>query len=714
MARYVLTLAMLTHSVQLMAAADAFHFENQISPLLARYNCNSSGCHGKAEGQGGFKLSVFGFDPVADYASIVKEARGRRVMASAAEESLFLRKATGRTPHGGGTRIKGESNDYRTLRDWIAAGMPVGDPNAPRVSAIRVEPPEKVMANRATLPVRAFAQFTDGRETEVTEHAKYQTNHETLAAVSVEGVITTGDAPGEVAVMASYLGNVAVCRVMIPQVGKNAGRQLPQFNFIDEWVDRKLAKLNIVASEVCDDATFFRRVHLDLVGLLPKPDEVRAFLSDTAKDKRAKAIDRLIQRPEFADLMALRWADLLRVNRQVLGPERAYAYFRWVRESFAKNKPFDEFARELVTAEGPVSETPPANFFKVAIKPGDAASTLSQVFLGIRIACAECHHHPSDRWTQADYAGMLAFFAPVTSRGSKDADAILSVGDPVTRHPRSGSPVYAHALGVEEPTVNPAGDRRVVLASWMTEPSNPYFARNFANRIWANLLGRGIVEPVDDVRATNPPSNPDLLDALAKFAAQKKYDTRELVRLICNSRAYQSSSVPNASNEKDEQNFSRVAFRRPSAEVLLDMIGQATGVGDRFAGLPPGTRAVQVWDSETKQPFLKLFGRPSRTSACECERNAEPSTAQVLNLMNSPDLQWKLSHVSGNVAKWQGSGHDAEKICEEIYLTVFSRRPTKAERENAVQHLKARSDRRAAIEDLTWALLNSLEFSFNH
>lgn len=710
MIRLLATLLALGSSAPFVAAAEPFHFENRIAPLLARYNCNSSGCHGKAEGQGGFKLSVFGFDPAADYSSIVKEARGRRMMVSAADESLFLRKATGRSPHGGGTRLKFDSRDYRTLRDWIAAGAPVGDPNAPRVESIRVEPSEIVMGLRGSQSLKVFAKSTDGRESDVTDHAKFQTNNETLASVSAEGMIATNDVPGEVAVMAAYRGNVAVCRVLVPRPGAKTAHSLPQFNFIDGCVDRKLAKLNIAPSDVCDDATFFRRVHIDLIGMLPTPDEVRAFLGDTAKDKRAKAIDRLLERPEFADLMALHWADLLRVNRQVLGHKRAYSYYRWIRESFAKNKPFDEFARELVAAEGPVSDAPAGNFFKVVTKPGEAASALSQVFLGVRIACAECHHHPTDRWTQGDYAGMLAFFAPVGARG----ESIIAASDPITKHPRSGETVFAHALGTDEPKANPTGDRRLVLASWMTDPSNPFFARNFANRIWAQLMGRGIVEPVDDVRATNPPSNPELLDALAKFAIEKKYDTREMVRVICNSRVYQTSSAPNASNEKDEQNFSRAAFRRPGAEVLLDMIGQATGVPDRFAGLPAGTRAVQVWDSETKQPFLKLFGRPMRISACECERNVEPSTAQVLNLLNSPELHRRLAHPSGTVAKWNHTIGDDGKMADEFYLAYLGRMPKPTERVKVVEFLKSKPDRQSAAEDLAWALMNTLEFSFNH
>ncbi len=692
------------------AAAEPLHFENDIAPLLSRHNCNSSGCHGKAEGQGGFKLSVFGFDPAADYASLVKEGRGRRVLATAADESLLLRKATGRAPHGGGTRLKVDGKDYRTLRDWIAAGTPVGDPNAPRVVGIRVEPVELVMTPRDTRSMKVIAKRSDGRESDVTDHAKFQTNHDAVATATADGRIETHDVPGEAAAMASYRGHVAVCNVLVPRPGPKVGHAAPRFNAIDEHVDRKLAKLNVAPSDVCDDATFFRRVHLDLIGLLPDPDATRSFLDDADTDKRAKAVDALLARPDFADLMALRWADLLRVDRRALGHQRAYAYHRWIRDSFLQNKPFDEFARELVSAEGPLADIPAANFYKVVTKPGEAASAVSQVFLGVRIACAECHHHPTDRWTQADYAGMLAFFAPVAVR----SDAIVAAGDPIAKHPRTGEPVFAHALGTIMPSANPPGDRRAVLASWMTDPVNPYFARNFANRIWAILFGRGIVDPVDDVRATNPPSHPELLDLLAKHAVETKYDTRAMVRFLCASRAYQSSSKPNASNEKDERNFSRALLRRPSAEVLLDMIGQATGVPDRFAGLPAGTRAVQVWDSETKQPFLRLFARPMRATACECERNVEPSSTQVLHLLNSPDFQRRLSHPDGVVAKLLRAEVEDAKLTERLFLAYFSRRPTAEETTKVVEFFRSKSERRKAAEDLAWVMLNALEFTFNH
>ena len=697
-------------------AADTLHFENDILPILGRYGCNSSGCHGKAEGQGGFKLSVFASDPDADFAALTKEARGRRVFPAKPEESLLLRKATGRTAHGGGTKLVHGSEDYRTLRDWVAAGTPIGSADAPHVVSLRVAPTDRVMAAHAEQPLRVVAKYSDGAEKDVTRHARFQTNNEAVAVVTPEGVVKALDVPGEVAVMAAYLGEVTTFRAIVPRPTPLAALPpLPQFNVIDELVDAKLTKLNVAASPVCDDAEFLRRVYLDLTGTLPTAAAARTFLADSSPGKRAKLVDELLAKPEFADLWAMRWADLLRIDRQALGHQRAYAYYKWVRDGVAANKPFDQFARELVTAEGPLAEVGAANFYKVVTKPGEMASTVSQVFLGVRIACAECHHHPFDRWKQSDYQGMLAFFAPVKAQGGRDSEAVFAGGDPVTKHPRTGKPVFAHALGVAMPEADPKGDRRAVLAGWMTAPDNPFFARNLANRTWAFLLGRGLVEPVDDVRATNPPSNPELLDALAKFTIENGYDVKQLIRLTTASRVYQTSSQPNLTNEKDEQNFSRALLKRPEAEVLLDVIVQATGVPEKFTGSPGVARAVQLWDSKARSDFLKLFGRPNRVTACECERTREPSVAQVLNLLNSPEIQAKLSHEAGTVARLVRETQDDGKLVEELYLTFFARLPTEKEKAFAAEHLKARSaTRRQAAEDLAWAMLNSTEFLFNH
>lgn len=705
-------------AVKVEGAAEPrrFNFENDVIPLLSRYGCNASGCHGKAEGQNGFKLSVFGFDPAADYAALVKEGRGRRVFPAAPEASLLLTKMSGGIAHGGGIRIERGSDEYETLRAWIAAGTPFGSASDPQVVSIRVEPRERQMAMKGRQQLRVIARWSDGREHDVTSHAKFQSNNDGLAAVDAAGLVTAGESPGDVAVMASYANCVDVFRALVPRT--EAIENYPQQaenNFIDGPVFRKLKKLNILPSETVDDAEYLRRVYLDVIGTLPTADEARRFLADKRPDRRARLVDELLQRPEFADYWALKWADLLRVDRQALGHKRAYGYYQWIRESIASNKPYDQFAREIILAEGPLAEVGPANFYKAVPKPGDTAGTLSQVFLGIRIACAECHHHPFDRWSQTDYYGMQAFFTPLAVRTTPRGDFLTVSGDPATKHPRSGEAIFAHALGTAMPDRSPAGDRRAALADWMTGPDNPYFARNLANRIWAHFLGRGLVEPVDDVRATNPPTNPELLDALGKYLIENKYDVRQLIRAVTASRIYQLSSRPNATNERDEQNYSRAPFKRVPAEVLLDMVSQTTGVAEKFPGVPAGSRAVQLWDSQVPHYFLKLFGRPVRVTSCECERNGEPSVAQVLHVLNSPEIQTKLSHEGGSVARLVKQHGEDGPLVEELYLLFYSRTPTEKEKATAVQYLgRDKGKRREAAEDLAWSLMNSLEFIFNH
>lgn len=698
------------------ATLRRFHFENDIVPLLSRFGCNSSGCHGKADGQNGFKLSVFGFDPQADFVALTREARGRRVFPAAPDYSLLLRKASGQIPHGGGIKIPAGSSEYETIRGWIAAGMPFGDAKDPSVTSIRVEPAERVLGMTTKQQLRVIARYSDGREVDVTAHAKYQSNNDGLATVSPNGLVTAGESPGDVAVMASYMNSVGLFRAMVPRGEAIADYPaLPTNNFIDTLVFAKLKKLNVLPSDLADDAEYLRRVYLDVIGTLPTAAEARRFLTDPRADKRARLVDELLERPEFADYWALKWADVLRVDRQALGHKRAYAYYRWIRESIAANKPLDQFAKELLTAEGSLDEIGPANFYKVVTKPGEAANTLAQVFLGVRIACAECHHHPFDRWGQADYYGMQAFFTPVGLRKAGQSEVMMSSGDPVTKLPSSGETIFAHALGAPMPAANPAGDRRLVLAGWLTAPDNPFFARNLANRTWAHFLGRGLVEPVDDVRATNPPSNPELLDALARRLAERKFDFRDLVRTITASRVYQLGSQPNATNERDQQNYSRAFFKRLPAEVLLDMVAQTTGVSEKFPGVPAGYRAIQLWDSKAGNDFLKLFGRPVRASACECERVHQPSVAQVLHFLNSPEMHARLEQESGTIARLARQMKDDENLVDELFLTFYSRSPSDKERTAAVEFLRKEPDRRRqAAEDLAWTLMNSLEFIFNH
>ncbi len=691
-----------------------YHFENDVTPILNRFGCNSSGCHAQQDGQNGFKLSVFGFDMVADYNALTRENRGRRIFPAAPELSLLLAKPAGDRAHGGGVKIRKDSAEYETLRGWIAAGAPFGDPKTPGVKSLRVEPGERIMASKTQQQLRIIAVYEDGVQKDVTHHARFQSNSETLGAVSPDGLVSVGAMAGDLAVMAHYMGSVATFRALIPRSEKIAQYpKIPVHNFIDEHVQARLKKLNLVPSGLADDAEYLRRVYLDVIGTLPTATEARRFLDDKNPAKRSALVDELLERPEFADFWTMEWADTLRVERTVLGHKRAYAMYRWIRDSFAQNKPFDQFARELLTAEGQLGDTGPANFYKVVTKPGETASSLSQVFLGIRIACAECHHHPFDRWSQSDYYGMQAFFTQLSIRPTGRGDVLLAQGDPVTKHPRTGDTVHPHPLGTEMPESAPTGDRRTVLADWMTSPKNPWFAKNIANRVWAHMFGRGVIDPIDDMRETNPPSNPELLDALARHVAEQKFDLKQLIRTIAASYTYQQASRPGATNLEDSLNFSRSLFRALPAEVLLDMVSQTTGIEEKFVGAAPGTRAIQLWDSKVPHYFLKLFGRPQRLTACICERVHEPTVSQVLHLLNSPEIQNKLSNDLGAVARMTRQFKDDGKLAEELYLTFFSRLPSAAESAAAVKHL-AQGPRRQAAEDLAWSLLNSLEFRFNH
>ncbi len=694
-----------------------FHFENDVLPIMTRFGCNGSGCHAKANGgQNGFQLSVFGFDAAADYDELVADARGRRVSFAAPDLSLLLRKATNQIPHGGGRRFEVDSWAYQTLRGWMRAGVPYGRDDAPTVRGIVVTPGERRLRMKSTQQLRVVATYSDGHEVDVTPLAKYQSNNEGLASVDEFGLVTVGSIPGQVAIMANFHGAVNTFRALIPRAETiDDYPQLVANNFIDELVYAKLRKLNVVPSGPASDADFLRRVFLDVIGTLPTVDETRRFIADKASDKRARLVEALFERPEYATYWALKWADRLRVDRDVLGHKGAYEYYRWIRDSLAENKPLDRFVYEILTAEGPLDEAPQGSLFRVVEKPGARATTVSQVFLGLRIDCAECHHHPYDRWSQTDYYGMVDFFTQLETKKSPRGEFLMAAGNPETKHPRSGKVVYAHALGTSMPSAAPSGDRRLVLADWLTAAKNPWFAHNLTNRVWAHFMGRGLVEPVDDFRATNPPSNAELHDALAAYFVESGFDLRALIRTITASRVYGLSSTPNATNQNDEQNYSRALLKPLEAEVLLDAVCQVTGVPEKFGGVPYGQRAIALWDSQVEHDFLDLFGRPIRKSACECERVSEPNVAQVLHLMNSPLIHNKLVHDGGTVARLEREIRDDAKLVTEVYLSFYNRYPTAEEQEFAAKHLSShRSRRRQAAVDLAWSLLNSLEFALNH
>jgi len=719
--------------------AKRFNFENDIVPILSKLGCNSGGCHGKAEGQNGFKLSVFGFDAAADFDSLVKEGRGRRVNPAAPLHSLLLRKPLGQVPHGGGKRMNEGSNEHALLRDWIVAGMPFGSPDDPVVERIGVAPAEATLAVQGRQPLRVTASYSDGSTADVTATANYSSNVPTIADVDSSGVVAASDVPGEAAILVSYLGKVAVSRAIVPRKLDAPLVRPPERNFIDPLVWNKLEQLGIQPSAPASDDEFLRRVYLDTIGTLPTPAEAHAFLADARPDKRARLVDALLERPEFVDFWALKWADILRIDRQKLQARGAFAFYQWLRDSIRSNKPYDQFVREIITAQGSSDRVGPVNLYRVVESPEQLASITSQVFLGVRIECAQCHHHPFDKWGQDDFYGMVGFFKRVARRA--DGEAIdLTVGPPAeVRHPRTGRVIPPHPLeagiGVQgsgstkdsdtaspnpEPrTLNPDSDPRVVLASWLTAPDNRWFSRAIANRLWSHFFGRGLVEPIDDMRDTSPASNEPLLTALAKYTADQKFDLKQLLRAITGSQVYQLTSATNASNERDDLNFSHAALKTIPAEVLLDAICQATGRPEEFDLMPAGTRAIQLWDNRVNHYFLQAFGRPLRATACECERMNEPSVAQVLHLMNAPEIQAKLSHPLGRVHQSIRAKKTSGEIAEELYLATYSRPPRDAERTAAAAFLDAAAARGStpyeqAAEDLLWSLLNTTEFLFNH
>lgn len=687
-------------------------FEQEVVPILTKASCNGGGCHGKAEGQQGFKLSVFGFDPAADYAALVQESRGRRLFVASPAQSLLLLKATGSVPHGGGRKLEVGDLRYRRLLRWVTEGAKSGGAAVSPVASLEVEPAERTMPLGGTQQLRVTAVAADGSRRCVTAEAEYASNAGSIAGADARGLVTAGNHPGEAAILVRYMGAVAVCRVTLPRPGVVVPRPEPA-NFVDQHVWDKLTRLGIPASDPADDATFLRRASLDVTGTLPTADEARAFLADSSPDKRAKLVDKLLARPEYADYWALKWADVLRVDKDAVTPAGAVAMTRWLRRQVSENRPYDQFARDIVTARGSTTADGPAALFKALDTPEVAARSLSQVFLGVRIECAQCHHHPSERWGQDDYWALAGLFSGVARKPLPDGgDAVVwkagrDLGPATTK-----VPIPARPLGAKPPTFAPGDDRRQVLADWMTSPDNPYFAAAIANRLWAHYFGRGLIEPADDLRATNPASNEPLLAALTQHLRETGYDLKAFTRTLLLSRAYQLSGRTTPENVADTQNFSHAAVKPLPAEVLLDAVSQLTGSPEKFNGWPAGYRAVQVWDNRMPSYFFRIFGRPVRYSVCECERGTDPSIAQALHLMNSPEIAAKVRAAGGTARKLADSGKPADAIVDELFLAGLSRRPTAAEAKR-LREAFAGGDRRAAAEDVLWVVLNSKEFLYN-
>lgn len=690
-------------------------FRREIIPILTKAGCNSGGCHGKAEGQNGFKLSIFGFDTRADYESLVLEGRGRRVSVAAPEASLLFRKASARVPHGGGQKIEpGSFRDQQLLR-WIGEGArfdAVDDPTS-EVVGIDVQPSQQILHAGEAQQLSVWTIDAAGRRRCVTSETEFESNAVAIADVDARGLIQASDIPGEAAILVRHLGHVATCRITLPRSNVTFDRP-PVANFIDELAWNKLQRLGIEPSGRCDDATFLRRASLDVIGTLPTADEVTAFLSDTAADKRARLVDRLLERNEYIDYWTMKWLDILRADQLIISPQGTVAMQRWLKRSFADNRPFDTVARDLLTVQGNTSAEGPGSFYKILTKPEEAARSVSQLLLGVRIECAQCHHHPSERWTQGDYVGLAGFFTGLSLKKLPNGEqAVVSFGGNDLPHPRTGEVVAARALGMPAADFSNVADRRRVLADWMTAADNPFFAKAIANRLWAHYFGRGLIEPIDDIRETNPATNPELMAALADHLRDVNFNLKAFTRSLLTSELYQRSGDTTAANASDQQNFSHFLQKTLPAEVLLDAISQSTDVPEEFNGWPEGYRAIQIWDNRMPSYFFTIFGRPVRATVCECERGSEPSIAQALHLLNAPEISEKIGRRNGRVHRLSASDKTPAEIIDELYLSTLSRLPLKAERTLMLQAFDL-VDRRAAAEDVLWALLNSKEFIFNH
>jgi len=721
----------------LLAAAPAFaadaprplNFANDIVPILTKGGCNSGGCHGKAGGQNGFKLSLLGFEPQEDYEHIVKEARGRRIFPAAPEQSLLLTKAVAQTPHGGGKKLDAASEDYADLVRWIREGMPYGKDTDPKMARISVEPAKLTMPLKGAQQLKVTAHYTDGSTRDVTKRALYEANEKAMAETSETGRVTLFDLPGDVAVMVRYQGKVSTFRATVP-LGAPVATLPPVSNFVDDLVFAKLKTIGIPPSEIADEGTFVRRLTLDLTGRLPTAAEMKDFMASKDANKRTALVDRLLDSPDYAEFFANKWSALLRNQRtQPVYARGTYLFWQWIRDSIADNKPYDQFVREVIAAAGDIEQSPPVAWYRQVKEQKQQMEDVAQLFLGTRMQCAQCHHHPFEKWSQQDYYGFAAFFANVARKPSTFTGEELIYhkrGIAQTQNIRTKEQVMPTSLGGSALKLKPEQDPRVSLAEWMRAKDNPFFAHTLVNRYWKHFFNRGLVEPEDDMRETNPPVNPELLSALAADFIKTGYDMKKLIRTIVTSTTYQLSAVPNAHNAKDRQNFSRYYPKRLNAEVLYDAVNTLLDVESNFAGQAPGTRAVALPDNSYNQStyFLSVFGRPDSSSACECERTQEASLAQSLHLLNAADIQTQLARGNGRADMLtKDTRPDDDKITD-LYHIALSRDPNADEVKFARAHLEKKTKaktgdeafkgKKEAYEDILWALLNTKEFLFNH
>jgi hypothetical protein len=700
--------------------APSVNFPNQIVPLFTKFGCNGGGCHGKASGQNGFKLSLLGFEAGEDFEHLVKEGRGRRLSPAAPDTSLLLTKAVNAVPHGGGARLDVDSVEYRLMRRWIEQGMPYGKPTDATVARIEVTPSTRTMTQQGEQQIVVTAHYTDGTTEDVTRAAQFDSNAADMAEVSRTGLVKTTDLSGDAAIMTRYQGLVAVFRATVP-MGASVDQLPPQKNVVDELVFAKLKRLGMPPSAVADDSTFLRRATLDICGRLPTMDETKAFLADKDPAKRDKLVDRLVDSSDYADYFANKWSAVLRNRRkQPTYMRGTYGFHAWIRQSLYENKPYDEFVREILAASGEMGENPPVAWYREVKEVDQQVEDAAQLFLGLRIQCARCHHHPFEAWSQRDYYGFAAFFSQVGRKPGIDADEeriFHKRGTAKATNPKTSEVLKPTGLGAPALEIAPERDPRQALADWMADPKNRFFAPALVNRYWKHFFSRGIVDPEDDMRVTNPATNPELLEALAKQFVDSKFDVKNLVKTICKSTTYQLASEPNGYNLKDKQNFSRYYPKRLNAEVLLDALDTVAASNTAFAGLPSGTRAVQIPDNGVNSYFLTVFGKPEGASACECERSMDASLAQSLHLLNSQEVQQKLSSGSSRAATLAADKQSEVKAkVTQLYLAAFSREPSAEEMATAEAYVARAADaqKQQAYEDIVWALLNTKEFLFNH
>jgi len=697
-------------------AAEPLSFARDVAPALTKAGCNMGACHGSFQGRGGMSLSLLGFNPAADYDVLFKHSRGRRIVPAAADQSLLLLKATGKVPHGGGRRLAEDSEGYRLLRDYISQGMPLAKAE-PTVTSIEVTPPEVTIGTNSNFKIQVTALWSDGRKQDATPWALYDTPYKTRLEVDSTGGVRTLEA-GKTPVSVRYMGQVAAVMVSVPFGKVETAVNFTPRNKVDEIVAKEWRRLGLKPAPLCDDATYLRRVTLDVIGCLPTPDEVQTFLGDQDPKKRARVVDDLLKRAEYVDYWSLRWGDLLRVHRRYLGEKGLAAANGWLRRAMRDNMPLDQMTRELLTSQGSLYANGPVAYYFIDSKPEELAETTAQVFLGVRLQCTRCHHHPLEVWSQDDYYGLANCFTRMEIKENGDngrygGARLLRASAEPNKKRKALIDIAPSILGAKL-DANSVDIRRE-LADTMTSPENPFFARNLANRYWAWLTGRGLVEPVDDIRATNPPTIPVLFDLLAKELSEHQFDARHLIRMICDSHVYQLASEVNPSRDADGSLYTHRVPRRFSAEVLLDAINQVTLFDDdRFDNTPKGTKAIALPDPSIKSYFLDTFGRPARNSACECARPSGPDLAQALHLLNGPTLQDRITGPNRRVGLLVSKGKPDGEITEQLYLAALGRRPTVDELKSVVELVASYSTKQEAYEDILWALMNTAEFSFNH